>query len=761
MVRSRRLLTRSIAVGASASRTYPEAVSPIRLIVLTAAVPVVGLLAMVGFGVSLRDAGLLMLGVTLQAWAGGYLWRLVTNRSGASSRVDPVDVLGPAVALGTAAAVLVGVVLNPLVPAGTGWLALPAVALVVWVVRRMSGRALTPAEWRLRRSTVIGFMAAVVAGLGSIAINVSRYPLGGAGPWTTYHRDMLYFEGLATSTGVFGPNDSVFMAGADVRYHWLAYGWAGQLTHTVGAEPFVVLTRVLPVVALIGCAALVISWTARLVDRWPATLLAAGLLAAGGYVGATNGTILNFDSPSQNLTTLWMVGALVAALAYVRRIGSWGMVAAFVALVAATTGGKISSAAVVLVPLGLVALVLTVRRDASARRAWLLVLVGAAAAGIVYVALVAGSASPGDLRLLSLDSRASSVQGLDSSAGARGVILGTLTLMLAMAARWLGLAWLLRDRSWRWRPDVVLGVGLVIVALVPVIILSQGVNETWFALAASAPLAALSSAGVALGWEHVRNRTALLASLVLGAAVVVVVPIVWIPDVVFPMSIRFFGPWIAYAVALVGGVLIAVLFGRRQWRGVLVVSSVSILVFAGAASRISPVLADAMHSAPSAVASTGAEATPGDIELAPVMEPPAELLTGTPPERTTWNADDAAAAKFVRDTLSTSDVLVTNDTSSFVVPALTQRRTYLSGAPYQGLYGSAESVLGIPARIATSLAFTRDLEATAFEELCRAGVTWGWAVLDSTPLRSWEPYAVTAFENDTVAVIRFDQDSCP
>lgn len=747
---------------------------------LTAAVPVVGLLAMVGLGVSLRDAVLLALGVTLQAWAGGYLWRLVMNRSGASSSVDPVDVLGPAVALGTAAAVVMGVVLNPFVPAGTGWLAMPAVSLGVWVVRRISGRALAPVQWRLRRSTVIGIVAAVVAGLGSIAINVSRYPLGGAGPWTTYHRDMLYFEGLATSTGVFGPDDSVFMAGADVRYHWLAYGWAGQLTHTVGAEPFVVLTRVLPIVALIGCAALVISWTARLVDRWPATLLAAGLLTAGGYVGAANGTILNFDSPSQNLTTVWMVGALVAALAFLRGIGSVGMVVAFVALVAATTGGKISSAAVALVPLGLVALVLTVRRDPSTRRAWLLVGVGLAVAGIVYVALVAGSASPGDLRLFSLDSRASSVQGLDSSAGARGVMLGTVTLMLAMAARWWGLAWLVRDRAWRWRPDVVLGVGLVIVGLVPVIILSQGLNETWFALAASAPLAVLSAAGIALGWEHVRNRAALMASLLLGAVAVVVVPLLWIPNVVYPMSIRFFGPWIAYAIALVGGVIIALLFGRRHWRGVLVISSLSILVFAGAASRVSPVLADIMHSADaeSSVAlaveevlpaekSSGvevtvpAEATPGDIEIAPLMEPPADLLAGTPAERTTWGADEDAAARFVRDTLGTFDVLVTNDTTSFLVPALTQRRTYLSGAPYQGLYGSVESVQGIPARIDTSLRFIRDLDAPAFSELCRAGVTWGWIALDGTPLKSWEPYAVTVLKNDSVAVIQIVQDRCP
>ena len=105
-------------------------------------------------------------------------------------------------------------------------------------------------------------------------------------------------------------------------------------------------------------------------------------------------------------------------------------------------------------------------------------------------------------------------------------------------------------------------------------------------------------------------------------------------------------------------------------------------------------------------------------------------------------------------------MLVTNDATSFIVPALTQRRTYLSGAPYQGLYGSRESVQGITQRIDTSLAFTRGLDSSAFAELCRAGVSWGWVALDDTPLRSWEPYAETAFENDTVAVIRIDQDRC-
>jgi len=737
---------------------YPEVVSRSRLLALAGSVPIVALVVLAALGLALRDAVLLTLGVTAQAWAGGYIWRLATDRWGPST--DPVDALGPALAAGTAGSVLVGVVLNPLVPGGAGWIALPISAAAVWAWRRASGLQLGPVAWRLRRSTVIGLLATVAAGLGSIAINLSRYPMGGTGPWTTYHRDMLYFEGLATSTGVYGPNDSIFMSGADVRYHWLTYGWAGQLTHTFGAEPFAVLTRVLPIVALLGCAALVIGWTARLVDRWPATLLAAALLAAGGYVGATNGTILNFDSPSQNLTTLWLVAALVAALAYLRGVGSWGLVALFAILVTATAGGKISSAAVVIAPLALVAIVMTVRRDPHWPRALLLVILSVAAAAVVYVALVSGSASPGDLRLLSLESRASSVQGLDSSTGPRGIVIGTVTLILAMTARWWGLAWLVRDREWRWRPDVVLGLGLAIAGLAPVIILSQGVNETWFALAASGPLAALSAAGVTRGWQQVMNRRALVASMGLGAVVVVLVPLFWIPNVIYPTSVRFYGPWIAYGLAVGGGLAIATILGRRQWRAIAVISAISILVFAGAISRVSPVVADVVQSGDPETESI-AEAPRGDLEIAPIMEPPAELLTGAPSERTTWGASEAEASLFVRQTLEMTDILVTNDTTSFIVPALTQRRTYVSGAPYQGLYGSKDSVLTIPERIETSLAFTRALDVEAFAELCRAGVTWGWVTLGETPLRSWAPYAEVIFMNDAVAIIRMRQDQCP
>jgi hypothetical protein len=137
------------------------------------------------------------------------------------------------------------------------------------------------------------------------------------------------------------------------------------------------------------------------------------------------------------------------------------------------------------------------------------------------------------------------------------------------------------------------------------------------------------------------------------------------------------------------------------------------------------------------------------------------VLEGSPPERTAWSSAEIDAARFLAGATSEADILVTNDTTSFLVPALTARLTYLTGAPYQALYGGKGSVGEIPVRIATSLAFTREADPGAFAELCSAGVTWAWIALDGTALRAWEPYAHIEFANDAVAIARLDRSTCP
>jgi hypothetical protein len=68
--------------------------------------------------------------------------------------------------------------------------------------------------------------------------------------------------------------------------------------------------------------------------------------------------------------------------------------------------------------------------------------------------------------------------------------------------------------------------------------------------------------------------------------------------------------------------------------------------------------------------------------------------------------------------------------------------------------------MGIPERIATSLAFARTSDPAAFAELCKAGVTWAWIALDGTPRRSWAPYATVMFQNDAVAVAHLNRRMC-
>jgi hypothetical protein len=710
----------------------------------------------------IRDAALLAAFVVVQALTGMVMWLLVTRGRPGVEVPDRLELLGMGLAIGSILAVISGVLVDAIFPGHLGWFLPSILALAAWLWPRRGSLHLVPtaSDYAWVRPSLVAVVVTFVLGIASILINLSRYPLDWIGTWGDYHRDMLYFEALSTSVAVFGPGDSIFMSGADIRYHWFAYAWAGQLAHTADAVPFAMLTRVLPVVALIGSIALVTSWAARLTRRSSVTVLAGLLLISGGYLGAVNGTVLNFDSPSQALTTVWLLGFLVAVLAYLRGVGGTPMLGAIALLSAAMVGGKVSTGAVGLVPLVLLAVVAAVRRESWARRSWVAVGAAGAAAVVTYVVVISGSAGAGDLLLFSWLARASSVQGLNLSYSPVGIALGSVALIVAVMVRWAGLAWLLGDRAWRWRPDVVIGAGLVIVGVLPIVILSQGVNETWFALAASAPLAVLSAVGIGAVWERLQDRRAMWASAVCGGLVLAVVALIWARGSLATTSDRFWGPWVGYALACLGGVAVVLVAGKRRDRALkLVGSTLTILVIAGAGARAMPAVGNALHSAePAAGLSEGSIL---DVAPGPVTTASEALLIGSPPDRSSWSQLEVDAARFLRNATGEADIVVTNETTSFVVPALTGRLTYLSGAPYQGLYGGKDSVAGIPQRIDTSLSFTRSADGQAFADLCAAGVTWAWIALDGTLLRNWEPYAQVEFENEAVAVARLDSGLCP
>jgi len=756
---------------------YPLGVTRAQTLLLSVSSWSFGVLILIALGVSPRDAVAVAFVVIVQAVSGAYLWTLISRGRSLSA----LELIGMGLVLGSATSLLSGVILslvidfawNPLIPS--------ILLLIVFLVRiRGTGslqRKELAADWTFALPAVGGFLA----GLAVLVLNLQRYPLNWNGVWERYHPDMVFFEALSNSTARYGGSDSIFMTGAEIRYHWFSYAWVGQVTEIAGAEPFVVLTRVLPIVALIATVTLALAWTRKLVvtanlgsPQFIRTLpwLVVALIVTGGYLGALNGTILNFDSPSQALGTAWLMGLVLAFFAILKsgsqgilRIQFVGQVFVLFALAGVVTGAKVSTGALALIAIGFVAVMGLLVRASWTGRAWIALFAAVIGFVIVYITVIAGSASPGDLKFLSWFARASTVQGLNSSPGTRGVILGTLGLTIAVAARWVGGVWLLSDRSWRTRPETFFGVGLVLGGIIPLWVFSQGLNETWFALAASAPLSVLGAFGLWLAWNSLdlRVRPAVFCLLVASFSLLVV-SFIWTDQVWESGFGRFWAPWLGYLIALLAGFLVAAIVPRKKIMTVFVVAT-TVLALQSSAARIVPIVGSLLGGARDGAGVTTSELA--DISLsesqsvtvvnevvateesmeAPEPEIVAESAFGVAVADRGWSQDEIGAAEYLKSNADSSDVIVTNETQGFIVPALAGLRSYITGAAYQGTYGDKASVVEIPSRIELSRRFIASPNMEDLSILCDTGVRWVWINKNLDP-----EFEGTGFGGSVVAV---------
>lgn len=89
----------------------------------------------------------------------------------------------------------------------------------------------------------------------------------------------------------------------ETRYHWFAYGWVGSLNQSLDIEPFVVQTRLLPIVAMVMAATIAFSWAKDFTDSaW--TAASASLLIVVGP-GFAIGSLVMLRSPSSAMTAGW------------------------------------------------------------------------------------------------------------------------------------------------------------------------------------------------------------------------------------------------------------------------------------------------------------------------------------------------------------------------------------------------------------------------------------------------------------------------
>jgi hypothetical protein len=663
------------------------------------------------------------------------------------------------VVIGTLLAVFSGIVLQPFF--GWGW-ALPGlVALIVWALRlhrssRFKSVEVEKVDRPLAIAVVIGFALAVV----SFGLSVRSYPLNWEGSWSGFHGDMAFFEALGRSIPTLGIFDSIFTPGQEIHYHWLAYAWTGQLTTSFDAQPFLVLTRVLPVITLFAGVTLIAAWTRRLSGVSWAPSLAVILLLLGGHLGIVYGSVYNFDSPSQSLSVVWLIGFVLllvqvwgsrySSIGYVAVLGLVGLFSAGFMLVKVSTA---SVAAAVLVALVIWQLIQHHRVT--------LVQVGIVIAGLVpmviaYFVFLARGNGGGGIAVGSLLDRASSEQGMNPTVGVIGVALGTGILALGIGVRWVGTLWLATDSVWRVRPEFAIGIGLVVSGVGAAVVLNGGQNELWFAAAAAGPLAALSAVGAGNAWECVSSRVVgrrVPSALAVVLSAVVVYVVVWVfwatgpsGNNVWIPTLRWLGPIAGLVVAGLLAWLVTVFIGARSLMvglGIFVV----IATLATAPGRLLGV-------------GTGSVGSPPDVRNE-FFSPPVTIIPYLDQELVyAIPAGYLRSGEFLRSNSSDGDLLVTNLTFSSIAPALSGLQTLVSGTLYQRPYGAAGGDGLLLAREADSFAFIDQPSAATAAPLCEVGVRWVWIDPDRTENADWSGFVTIGYEDDNVIVGELNPALC-
>lgn len=145
-------------------------------------------------------------------------------------------------------------------------------------------------------------VAALVAFITTALTLRARPPL-----WWIKTQDFQFFEALSFSLAHWGSHDQVFVSGYPVYYHWFSYAWTGMLRRVIAAPEWVVLTRIAPVIVVLGIVLLVLELARR---------GGAGRWSVGVVIVFALLTDLNFESFSMVQSYLWLLAFVVLAMRF-------------------------------------------------------------------------------------------------------------------------------------------------------------------------------------------------------------------------------------------------------------------------------------------------------------------------------------------------------------------------------------------------------------------------------------------------------------
>ncbi len=675
-------------------------------------------------------------------------------------------ITGLGLAIGTLLSMLSSVLLNSTALASMAWF-IPTILVGLVCTLRIPALRQQLREFQVQRSESIAVTVGLAAGLILLAINWIRVPLSSIRSGSSV--DMYFLEALSRGISQFGPDHSILMSGGSLRYHWFTYGWAGELTQVAGLDSFVALTRFLPLVALLGMVLIAASWAASIrinnkVSPWWVPSLAALLIVVGGYTGALYGVILNFDSPSQSLTTVWLLGLVFLFLHGLRtesRLALMFIGLAIGLLALGTTGGKASHAVVGLGGIGLVVITSLLFRKSDWKRAMSLGLAAALGIGIAYFWVLFGVGVQENLSEV-IAVRASTWQGLDPVAGKWGPLLGTIAMLLAIIARLAGSTWLFTTASGRKSPELVFSLGAFLTGALALLFLREGINELWFLLAASAPIAVISAYGVGqaqilltgrIGKRRAVSITLLIAGIASFGSLLLSrnwvfesIPLTFFqwPGVLFWLAIV--SVW--FVIPMLAILVLRKLPETRQ-------QSLQSIALPILAVSVSALVLTSILTRPSVLWTESRPLNTGFGIVQPSDPSGAgENKASERPVDSLGLEPGLNAADWLKRNSRVEDVVATNRPDSSFIPAFAGNQMYLAGAPYQYGLGAADQRVEIERRSLLSRSLTTGLNEGLLNALCQDGVDFAWIEAPTDSFAAMDVVASESFENITLYDLR-------
>jgi len=691
-------------------------------------------------GLATSTIALVVLAIMVQGATGMVWWAGVRGRGS-----NPAELLGAGLALGTLGAVLGAQILRSTPVSAAGWM-LPSVSAIAAFAfpsfrNRIQG-AVAGAALMSQREFGLGFLA-LTTGVLPIAVLWLQHPLSWRG-LRSYNGDIEFHEALAASVSLLGPNEHILNLGGSVRYHWLAHGWIGAMTEWSSAEPFEVLTRVVPLVTLVGSGALAWSWARSVSNGLLAGPLAIVALVGAGEVGrlGTAGDHLSTLSPSQGLTTSWLLLAAITVSLILRAQVTPSLGAVLLALLAfGLMGGKVNHAAVL--GGGIAASIVLSSAGSFVKRRARALVAGAALLGALagYFTFIHGG-DGGDFQIAMLS--AVSVSDLAALPASLGLALGLMSLVATLAVRWSPAIGLRVGTS---LPENRFLVGAVLAGMLVRLATSQaGGSQAFFTLSASALLAPfvgvgmsnLLAAGAPIPRKYVYRAT--LVGFAAAASVLAVLAV---------DATEVFGD-----LGYLGDTL--------QWMAPILFCALGAACWAmlGPVRRKPALLAVALFSA-SVASLQGAHAYGAVIA---VTASDASVERG-------WSTEHVAAGNWLRNETTREDIVATNrlckatdetppacNSKSFLVAATSQRQVLIEGAQYSASVDGKVSKSAID-RMALASRFARTPNRDDLESLWELGVRWFWVDLTVGGAVDWDGFGTVEFENAAARIVRLQEAS--